>query len=393
MSVRFIHTADWQIGKPFAWVSDPDKRGILQRKRLDAVKRIAQAVQQHKASFVVVAGDLFDSPTPTKSLVSEVCSLIGNMGVPVFVIPGNHDHGGPLGLWEKPFFSQERTKLAANLTVLLEYKPYELDNSIILPCPLLKRHEISDPTAWLRDHAEGLKGLPHDKPRIVIAHGSVQDFGRLPDEDEGDQSTASNRIELDKIQLDQFDFIALGDWHGTKSVNNKAWYSGTPELDRFNKGGEYAPGNVLVVEAARGMQPSVTPVPISETRWHEEDFSLNNEDDLRIMESRIETLVGREVNLDLMKLRVTGLAGLEGFSRLEDLYETLRSRFISLRLEDSVLLQPSEEELLDLTTQSDDPLTAQIAGTLVGIINGTSEDAEVARVALRELYIVYNANK
>jgi hypothetical protein len=62
-------------------------------------------------------------------------------------------------------------------------------------------------------------------------------------------------------------------------------------------------------------------------------------------------------------------------------------------LEDSVLLQPSEEELLDLTTQSDDPLTAQIAGTLVGIINGTSEDAEVARVALRELYIVYNANK
>jgi DNA repair exonuclease SbcCD nuclease subunit len=227
----------------------------------------------------------------------------------------------------------------------------------------------------------------------VIAHGSVQDFGRLPDEDEGDQSTASNRIELDKIQLDQFDFIALGDWHGTKSVNNKAWYSGTPELDRFNKGGEYAPGNVLVVEAARGMQPSVTPVPISETRWHEEDFSLNNEDDLRIMESRIETLVGREVNLDLMKLRVTGLAGLEGFSRLEDLYETLRSRFISLRLEDSVLLQPSEEELLDLTTQSDDPLTAQIAGTLVGIINGTSEDAEVARVALRELYIVYNANK
>jgi hypothetical protein len=40
MSTTFIHTADWQLGKPFAGVTDPAKRALLQNERFQAIRRI-----------------------------------------------------------------------------------------------------------------------------------------------------------------------------------------------------------------------------------------------------------------------------------------------------------------------------------------------------------------
>lgn len=37
MTLGFIHTADWQIGKPFAGVSDPDNRAKMRDQRVDAL--------------------------------------------------------------------------------------------------------------------------------------------------------------------------------------------------------------------------------------------------------------------------------------------------------------------------------------------------------------------
>jgi hypothetical protein len=34
MKTTFLHTADWQLGKPFAGVDDVQKRALLQNERL-----------------------------------------------------------------------------------------------------------------------------------------------------------------------------------------------------------------------------------------------------------------------------------------------------------------------------------------------------------------------
>ncbi|NLE11520.1 MAG: DNA repair exonuclease, partial [Actinobacteria bacterium] len=109
--MRFVHTADWQLGKPFGRVSDPQKRSLLQQERVEAVKRIGRVVQATGAEFVLVAGDLFDSRSADKATVSAACSAIGQIGVPVVVIPGNHDHGGPGCVWEQEFFLREQAAL------------------------------------------------------------------------------------------------------------------------------------------------------------------------------------------------------------------------------------------------------------------------------------------
>jgi hypothetical protein len=34
MSTRFLHTADWQLGKPFAGIGDPQKPVLVQQERI-----------------------------------------------------------------------------------------------------------------------------------------------------------------------------------------------------------------------------------------------------------------------------------------------------------------------------------------------------------------------
>ena len=65
--LSFLHSADWQIGKPYARVKDPDKRARLRQVRLEAIAGIGRHAQDRQAAFLVVAGDLFDSPTPSGS--------------------------------------------------------------------------------------------------------------------------------------------------------------------------------------------------------------------------------------------------------------------------------------------------------------------------------------
>ena len=51
---RFIHTADWQIGKSYRQVGDEQKRFRLQQERLSAIGRIRDAARIQAAQFVVV---------------------------------------------------------------------------------------------------------------------------------------------------------------------------------------------------------------------------------------------------------------------------------------------------------------------------------------------------
>ena len=151
--------------------------------------------------------------------------------------------------------------------MLLKPEPVELDSAWIFPCPLLRRAESTDTTAWLR-LPEALVGCSSDKPRIVLAHGSTQGFSGQSEEDEG-VSTAVNQIDLSRMLAEAFDYVALGDWHGAKQITRTAWFSGTPELDRFPKGEDHDAGNVFVVDHynTRVQKFGIAPTPVLPMTW------------------------------------------------------------------------------------------------------------------------------
>jgi DNA repair exonuclease SbcCD nuclease subunit len=380
MSVKFIHCSDFQIAKPYEWVQDAEKRFLLQNARLEVFKDIQRAVEKKSIDFVLIAGDLFDTPTPNKKTVSAACAAIGGLKVPVYVIPGNHDFGGAGSLWEAPYFIQEQNLLAPNLHVLLNQEfPIELDHAILFPCPLLRRHEPSDLTTWLRtfEHTDD------KKPRIILAHGSDRTFGSQTPENE---ESISNYLDFSRIQIENFDYVALGDWHGYNKRDEKIYYSGAPEIDRFPKGITYDSGNFLLVEAQRGELPIVDKVKSSRVLWHDFAYQFIDENSFDLFKNDLENIHLNRTSQDLIKLEISGSLGLNQFDELLSLVETLEARLLSLRLINQVRVAPTNEEIESLQMRPD-PTIARVANELLVMLNDQSQEQEIVQLALRELYL------
>ncbi len=382
MPLTFLHTADWQLGKPFASVRDDAKRHRIRQQRLDSVRALGEIVRRTNAAFVVVAGDLFDSSQTDRATVSSACAAIASLGVPVLVIPGNHDHGGPGTIWEQEFFKREQQQLAPNLRVLLTPEPVVLDNAVILPAPLLRRHEPGDPTAWIREIPSN---LPPDLPRIVLAHGTIQGFGSTQHDDDDDASSVANWLDLTRLPLGEIDYLALGDWHGTREVPPKAWYSGTHEIDRFPKGESNDPGHVLAVTVARGSAPVVEKIPTTRLRWQQIAFRFSDDADLATFSKLLDEHLPQPGD-HLLLLNLDGSLGIAASARLDQILESWDARLLRLKLASNVTIAPTDEEITALTRRADDPLIATVATNLVAIMAGESEEAAIARLALRELH-------
>ena len=387
--VRFIHTADWQIGKPYRRVKDEQKRFKLRQERLNAISRIREAAQMNGSKFVLIAGDLFDSPTPSSSSVTEVLEIIGEINVPVIVIPGNHDHGALGTVWHTDNFKKYQKQMAPNLMLLLESDPFEIEDAVILPCPLLRNKDNTDPTHWLRNF--NWSTISMSKPRIVLAHGSVREFGgQNYNLDEETQSRANNLVNLDQLPIDEIDYIALGDWHNLKQVSENAWYSGTPEPDRFDQGENNNRGQVLQVDVFRHQKPEVKSIATGRIKWHNLNFRFNSDKDLDRFERQVEDLTSGRVSRDLLRVEISGALSLSGYSRFELLKADLENKLIRLRIKGECHKVPESEELEKLTSGIQDPLIAQVASKLKECLNREedldSEQASIMRLALCELY-------
>ncbi len=385
MSVTFLHTADWQLGKPFASVQDVAKRNRLQQERIQSIRNLKQHITEHNVSFVLVAGDLFDSSKATRSTVSAACAAIGFLQIPVIVIPGNHDHGGPGTIWEQEFFLREKSQLAPNLEILTSSKPLNLDSAVILPAPLLRRHESSDPTSWIRS-AFTEDAIHPSLPRILLAHGTIQGFSASQD-DEDSESSVINFIDLKTLPENEIDYFALGDWHGTKQINDKAWYSGTPEIDRFPKGEDNDPGNILIVKAARNTLPEVQRINSSSLLWKHLHFRFSDDESFKIFNEKLDELLGNQSDVTLLHLTLEGSLGIAASENLDELLESLNSRLIRLKLYSKIRIAPSPDELAALTQRAEDPLISSVATKLITDLESSSElDEAVTHLALRELY-------
>jgi DNA repair exonuclease SbcCD nuclease subunit len=276
-------------------------------------------------------------------------------------------------------------ELAPNFKILLETEPVELDTAVILPCPLLAQHMATDPTEWLRDGKAVWEGLC-DKPRVALAHGSVHGFaGEDPDE-ESVEHRPPNMIDLDRLPKEELDYIALGDWHGMKQVGGKAWYSGTPEPDRFPKGEDYLAGQALVVKASRGDEPEVEPVPVGGLNWIDEAFVFSEDNGPGQLNEQIDKRLRSQGASCLLRLRLEGPLNLAARAKLDDLLNAREALLLRLKLDDATLTAPDVAEMAALTKRAEDPLISLVAGRLAEQMNAGGEAGDIARAALIQLH-------
>ncbi len=370
MTFRFIHTADWQIGKSFG-AFDGETAVLLRKERVSAIDRIAGLARDRGIEHVLVAGDVFDTESGKTALYHQpIAKLKAHRHVTWHLLPGNHDPARREGgIW--PLILS--AGLPENVKVYMEPGSHGIAPGVeLLAAPVTSKSMGDDPTRWMA----GDTGRQGDI-RIGLAHGSVEDFG----EDGG-----GTIIAPDRAQTAGLCYLALGDWHGLKKINERCWYSGTPEPDGWRRND---PGHVLAVEVEEGNgAPRVEAVKTAHYVWHEQSIDVSHDAEINRAFEEIEGLDAQPDRL-LLKLRLKGVISPKRYAGLEERIAVLDDRCRAvLRRESGLEKRVIESDIQSLSHDGTLHLAAQ---SLLEDAEGADDAARATSVAALQRLFLYAA--
>jgi len=359
---HFLHTADWQIGRQYGQF-DPQDAAILEEARLEVIAKIATLAMQRQVDAVLVAGDVFDTQAVSDRTIRRLFAAMQGFSGPWVLIAGNHDAALAESVWTRALRlgcvpANAHMPQQAGIVLL------EDSQTAILAAPLNQRHTYDDVTQVF-DRME----TPAGWLRIGLAHGSVS--GRLPE-----SADVSNPIAPDRAARASLDYLALGDWHGCLQIDERTWYAGTPETDRF-RGNE--PGAVLDIHIAHaGALPQVARVDVGRFKWTTVPANIVVPSDVERLGAQVAAL-GAD---DVVELRVSGDANVQTWEALNGVIDTLSAQVRSLRVDTATLnLLPDQGDLAALGASG---YVVDVAQTLHDLQSDPAQ-AHTAREALRLL--------
>lgn len=372
--VRFIHTADWQLGMQAHFLPD-EARARFAQDRFDAVRRIAELARDEGCAFVAVSGDVFDSNHVDRAVVAKAIDALSAFTVPVFLIPGNHDPLDPASVYRTEGWTDRKP---ANIGVLDTFDPIavpDADGVEVIGAPRHTKHQLVDPLAAAYEGALSAgPGL-----RVVIGHGIVDELN--PDSDDPSAIRADGM--RNALRDEMVHFIALGDRHSVTEITDtdgRAWYSGTPLSSDY---GELEPNDVLLVELEAG-GCNVERRTVGTWVFEVQDFDLNSESDVEMLEQWLDAVPSKHTTA--VKLALRGTLSLAASARLADVLEHNRLTFASLNTwqrHTDLVVAPDDADLAGLDVsgyvrETLEELRVQAAGP--------GDDAGAARDALNLLY-------
>ncbi len=314
--MKFLHTADWQIGMRAGHVAAVAER--VRAVRLETVARVMAVAREQGAEFVLIAGDLFEDNQVADTLVHQVLRILGDAApIPVYVLPGNHDPLGPNSVYNRRAFQAA----PANVLTIRVAEPIVLDRigTVLLPYPIAQKRSSEDPTAKLPEFdGDALV-------RIGVTHGSLRIEGKYQPDD--------FPIALDAAERRGLDYLALGHWHSFYAHAGRCVYPGSPEATGFDEPGS---GTVsLVTIADTGSVPSVQQVRAGGLQWTTWDETLPDafEPAFQNLRRRIEALT--VADSQLVRLRIGGRLAAEAHQALDDFAAWARARLLFLDLDRS----------------------------------------------------------
>lgn len=279
--MKFLHTADWHVGKVLRGRSRLDE----QRQVLAEIVAVAR---REEVDAVLVAGDLFDSATPTadaEALVIRTLTELRAIGAEVIAIAGNHDPAAA-------FDAYRPLTAAADITLVGRIRRADLGgvvsftarstgervNVAVLPF-LSQRYAVSAAQLVSQTPAESSAGydqffrtvLEHlctgftsDAVNIVMAHVTVTN-GTLGGGERAAQSIFEYHVPA-SVFPGSTHYVALGHLHRRQTLPAACPvnYSGAPYAIDFGEGDNTAV--VLVVQATPTTPATITEVPITAGR-------------------------------------------------------------------------------------------------------------------------------
>lgn len=372
--MRFIHTADWQIGMKANYIGAAAEK--VRQKRLETANRLVKMANENKVDFILIAGDTFEDNGVEHIMIQKVADTLGNFHGPVYILPGNHDPLVPGSVWEHPAWGSH-----SNLQILRKEEPLAINGGVLYPCPSYAKTSNGNPLKWI--NADESKEIA-----IGIAHGTVEGIN---------QQEPDYPIPRDAASRTGLDYIALGHWHSKTLYEDadgicRMAYSGTHEQTKF---GERDAGNILLLEISeRNKPPQISPILIGELTWLQFEENVIQSGDLERLHFMIEKIDHPENTL--VDFRVNGIAPVNELSEITRISEVM-SRFLFGRVGNRVIPSPQDDSWLSILPVGVLRESAQKLHMFAdSSYSGERPDGcsvEVATRALLELYTILSEAK
>ncbi|MFB6248028.1 MAG: exonuclease SbcCD subunit D [Salinibacter sp.] len=268
--MRFLHTADWHLGKLLHGTHlTADQRDLLQT--------LCGIVEDTEPDVVLMAGDVYDRSVPPSEAVEllddALCELVVELDVPVVVIAGNHDSPDRLDFGSRILRGQGLhvfSKPSAEpgiVTMEDEHGPVHIAG---LPYaePPRARHALGDPE--IKTHDEVLaaqaeaarRAFPGGERSVAVAHVFAQG-GELADSERPLAVGGAETVRA--ARFEGFDYVALGHLHRRQSVEaGRIEYAGSLMKYSFDETGHAK--SVSLVEMDAGGDCAVERIPLEPER-------------------------------------------------------------------------------------------------------------------------------
>jgi DNA repair exonuclease SbcCD nuclease subunit len=208
--VRLIHSSDLHVDDDrVAALHGGDGTGGLQA--------VLAAARHLAADIVLLVGDTFDNHQVTDRTIERAGQILDEAGLPVVILPGNHDPATPDSIWLRGRLDEIQTVAILGITN---------ERTVAFP-----DHEIE---FWGNPHRDYQDMVPLADPpprgalrwRVGLGHGHYE-----PPETWANPLRPSWLISDRMIAATQADYLALGHWDRAAQVGDgavPAYYSGAP---------------------------------------------------------------------------------------------------------------------------------------------------------------------
>lgn len=315
-TMRFLHTADWQIGMSHASLGAAAEE--LRRARTAVARRIVALAREREVDFLLLAGDIFDANGVAPD---EIARVLADAPAPVFVIAGNHDPLTAGSVWNRDLWAAQ-----PRVRVIRGDERIELEGGVLLARSLAAAQGNDDPTEWMR-------GTPGTGIRIGMAHGTVE--GAAAED-------SSFPIPRDAAERAELDYLALGHFHSFALYGGRMAYAGAPEATGF---GERDSGNVALVEIPyHGAMPKVEKVRVAAYEWKDVDLAIQGAEPLAALRRWAEA--AEKPERTLVRLRLRGWAPASLLPAVAEL-KRVCERFLYAEIRDELKLQEGSAEWVE----------------------------------------------
>ena len=375
--VKFLHTADWHIGRKL------QGKDLLEDQQY-VMNDLISKIDETKPDFLIIAGDLYDRSVPSKEATTLLQELLVKINIecniPIFAISGNHDSRERLAIGEA-WFSKHKFYLHTRLNQAFDKITIEDTDIYLLPYfePFEAREHFEDATLTTHNSAtkrvidEIYKNIDMSKTNILVAHTFVS--GGLETDSEREISVGT--VENVAVEIfEKFDYVALGHLHNPNAIKEeRIKYSGSPMAYSFSEATQ-----------TKGMRL----VELTKEIYTEEFISLEQKRKLYNISTTYEEVFTKEFQLnfdcknDYFSMELSGLEGVtDPLPRIKEYYpNTLilkqkRNNNSDIEMKfDKEMLTKSPLELIEgfYNEQTGSELTVGQKQVLVNIIDKVNQD-------------------